>query len=114
MQRLFVSTYAMIDSPYLRLSDAVPGELHHGEIPLADGPLDVVEPDADRRLRHPLPLAHARHSPHYFIAPLIARFDVLLPLQSATTDVTQCHSIRHRDCVTATEIARFHRLPVAD
>lgn len=39
---------------YLCFGDSVPGQLHDGEVSLADGPLDVVEPDAYRRLLRPV------------------------------------------------------------
>lgn len=49
-----------IDS-YLSLRDSMPREFDDSEIPLPDGPFDVVEPHSDGSLGNSFPFAHRRH-----------------------------------------------------
>lgn len=53
---------------HLCFGNAVLGQFHHGEVALADGPLDVIETNSDGRLlplrRHYLEDARTTRRPH--------------------------------------------------
>lgn len=46
---------------HLCFGDSVSGEFDHGEVALADGPLDVVKSNPDSSFSNPLPVCHAGH-----------------------------------------------------
>lgn len=48
---------------YLSFGNPMPGQLDHGKIPLANGPLDVIKSDSDGIFRHFVAITHFRAGP---------------------------------------------------